>query len=160
MDGDVQPAYTEAQSWVEEAVTLCRRMGHFGRVGLALTRSSVLAHGLGDRAEAMACLREAARIGAKTGSFPIAVRVLPAMAFLLADEGEVERAVEHYALASRYGYVANSRWFEDVFGRQIADAAAGLSPEMVAASEERGRERDLQATMKELLVELEPDHGA
>ena len=79
---------------------------------------------------------------------------LPAAALLLADAGQRERAVELYALASRFGFVANSRWFEDVAGKHIAAVAATLPPEMVAAAQERGRARDLWATTEELLEEL------
>ena len=42
---------------------------------------------------------------------------------LLADQGENERGVELYALASRYPFVAKSRWFEDVVGQQIGPTA-------------------------------------
>jgi hypothetical protein len=51
--------------------------------------------------------------------------------------------------------VANSRWFEDVAGKHIAAVAATLSPEVVAVARERGRARDLEATVAELLAELE-----
>ena len=63
--------------------------------------------------------------------------------------------MELYALASRYPYVANSRWFADVFGRYIDALAATLPPEVAEAARERGRSRDLEATVKELLAELE-----
>ena len=66
----------------------------------------------------------------------------------------LEQAVELYALASRYPFVANSRWFEDVAGRHIAAVAATLPPDVVTAAQERGRARDLEATVAELLVEL------
>ena len=79
---------------------------------------------------------------------------LAGSALLLADEGEAERAIELYALASRYPFVANSRWFEDVVGRQIAAVAATLPPHLVAAARERGQARDLDATVAELLIEL------
>jgi hypothetical protein len=82
---------------------------------------------------------------------------LPAIALLLADRGETERAVELYALASRYPYVANVQWFEDVAGKQIAAVAATLPPDVVAAAQERGRARDLEATVEELLAELATD---
>jgi hypothetical protein len=71
-----------------------------------------------------------------------------------AVQGETERAVELYALASRYPHVAHSRWFEDVAGVHIAAVAAGLPPDAVAAAQERGRARDLWATVEELLDEL------
>jgi hypothetical protein len=79
---------------------------------------------------------------------------LPAIAFFLAERGEAERSVELYALGSRYPYVANSRFFEDVAGKHIAAAATTLPPDVVAAAQERGRARDLEVTMKELLAEL------
>jgi hypothetical protein len=79
---------------------------------------------------------------------------VPAIALLLADEGETERAVELHALASRYAVVANSQWFDDVSGKHIAAVANTLPPEAVAAAQERGRARDLVATMEELLEEL------
>ena len=50
--------------------------------------------------------------------------------------------------------MANSRWFELVFGRHIAAVAATLPPEVAEAARERGRARDLEATIQELLVEL------
>jgi len=87
-----------------------------------------------------------------------------AAALLLVDEGQVERAVELYALASLEPYVANSRWFEDVAGREIGALGAALPPEVAAAAQERGSERDLWATVEELLAELNahesgpPDH--
>ena len=76
------------------------------------------------------------------------------MALLLADQGDAERAIEIYALASHDPYVANSRWYEDVVGKHIAAAATTLPPEVVAAAHERGRERDLWETAADLLVEL------
>jgi hypothetical protein len=76
------------------------------------------------------------------------------MALLLAGEGEIERAVELYALASWYPLVAESRWFTDVVGKQIAAAADTLPAGRVAVLEQRGRTRDLEASVEELLTEL------
>jgi hypothetical protein len=86
-------------------------------------------------------------------SLPI-LTALPGIALLLADRGEVVRAIELYALASAHPFVAHSRWFRDVAGRHIRAAAAALPPEVVAAAGERGRARDLRATAEELLAEL------
>jgi hypothetical protein len=96
---------------------------------------------------------------ADSGAFIPFVLALPAVALLLADRGEKERAVELCALASRYPLVASSRWFEDVAGRHIAAIAAALPPEVAMAARERGQARDLDATVKELLVELEKLRG-
>ena len=96
----------------------------------------------------------------EAGIFIPVIHALPGMALLLADAGkyarsEKERAIELYALASRFPFVANSRWFEDVAGKRIAAVAATLPPDVVAAAQERGRARELDATVAELLVELE-----
>ena len=50
--------------------------------------------------------------------------------------------------------VANSRWIEDVSGRRIAAVTATLPPDVVAAAQERGRARDLDPIVAELLVGL------
>jgi hypothetical protein len=73
---------------------------------------------------------------------------------MLCDGGERERAVEVYALATRHPFAANSPWFEDTYGRQIAAAAKDLPAQAIAAARERGSARDLEATMRALRDEL------
>ena len=79
---------------------------------------------------------------------------LPVAALLLFDRGQLERAIEIYALASCYPFVARSTWFEAVIGQEIAAAAEALAPQVVAEARVRGRTRDLWATVEELLDEL------
>jgi hypothetical protein len=83
--------------------------------------------------------------------------LLGAIVLYLVDRSEVEQAVQLYALALCDPFVANSQWYEDVAGKPIAAAAATLPPEVVAAAQERGRARDLEATAKELLEEFEAE---
>ena len=83
------------------------------------------------------------------------IHALPGIALLIADQGETERAVELYALASTYGIVANSKWFDDIAGNEIATMAEDLPVEVVKAAKARGRKLDLWETAQELLVELE-----
>ena len=83
------------------------------------------------------------------------VHPLSGIALLPLHGGQHEREVELHAMASPYPYVANSCWFYDVFGRHIAAVAATLPAEVTQAARERGRARDMDATVKELLVELE-----
>jgi hypothetical protein len=64
----------------------------------------------------------------------------------------VERAVELYALATRYQFVARSRWFENVLGQHITAFSATLTPEAVDADRERGRARDPDASVAELCI--------
>ena len=61
----------------------------------------------------------------------------------LIDQGADERAIEVYALASRYPYVSGLHFFENVSGRHVSAVAATLPHEVVQAAQERGRARDM-----------------
>jgi tetratricopeptide (TPR) repeat protein len=84
-------------------------------------------------------------------------QLLAASALFLAQEGDVERATEVWALAASHRLVSDSRWFQDVFGTPITAAAQALPPPARVAAEERGRVRDIRQTVKELLADLRPD---
>jgi len=60
--------------------------------------------------------------------------------------------VEVYACASRYGFVANSRWFEDVVGQGLRTMDASLPAEAIEAARERGRALDWDLMAAELLA--------
>ena len=110
---------------------------------------------MGRPSEARRHLVEALEIIAEYEAYLMLAYAFPLAALLLADQGEAERAVEVHALAMNYPFVANSKWFEDVAGKQIGAVAATLPPGVVAAARERGRVRDVGATVAELLAELE-----
>ncbi|MDT8307055.1 MAG: BTAD domain-containing putative transcriptional regulator [Anaerolineae bacterium] len=77
---------------------------------------------------------------------------LPVLALTVLKEGQPERAVELYALAQTHPHVARSRWFADVVGRPIGDAAAGLPPDAAASARQRGQAQDLWETAQALLL--------
>jgi tetratricopeptide (TPR) repeat protein len=147
-------AYEEADDWLQQGLaTLEGFEGHY-LLQEGLAALTYVARGRGQHARARGHLRAALRPTLESGYLNAALQSLPAMALLLADGGEVEQAVELYALVSRFPYAVHSRWFEDVAGREITAAAEALPPEVVAAAQERGRARDLWATVEELLDEL------
>ena len=154
-DREAQEAYIEAQRLARECAVISRKIGCAHDLAWALAVLAVAARGLGNSHEGWQCLGEALQIYAEIGYTSLLIELVPATALFLADAGEHERAVDLYALASCYPFVANSRWFEDVFGRHIDAIAATLPPEVTGAARERGRGRDLEATVKELLAELE-----
>jgi tetratricopeptide (TPR) repeat protein len=117
------------------------------RLGLAARR-------LERRAEAWQHLADAVAWAEKGEGFNELMTTVAGIALLLADDGKAERAVELYALASRYPFVAKSRWFEDVVGEQIVGVAAALPPQVAKAAPERGRGLDLEETVAQLSVEL------
>ncbi|HSJ56117.1 MAG TPA: BTAD domain-containing putative transcriptional regulator [Anaerolineae bacterium] len=92
-----------------------------GPLGLAALRS-------GDLDLARQCIVDALRVGVDLGAFLPVLYALPATALLLAHEGDAERARQVYACSARYGFVANSRWFQDVVAVPLAAAIGSLSP--------------------------------
>jgi predicted ATPase/DNA-binding SARP family transcriptional activator len=150
----VREAYAEARDLLERSATIFQEVGERDELNLVLTYLGHAAFGLGQLAQARRYLIEALQGAAEAGTLAPAVFSIALVALLLANQGEAERAVELYALASRHPYVGNSRYQEDTVGRHIAAAAATLPPEVAAGAQARGRARDLEATVAELLVEL------
>jgi tetratricopeptide (TPR) repeat protein len=147
-------AYVEAQELLLESVAVYQEIEQRSELSSALADLGGVARGLFQLPQAQQHLYEALQTAAEIGFFMPLMYALPAIALLLADQDEKERAVELYALASRYPFVANSCWFEDVAGRHIAAVAATLPPDVAAAAQARGQARDLEATVAELLAEL------
>jgi tetratricopeptide (TPR) repeat protein len=143
-----------------EAGALLRRMVREARVG---ARTEWLGLGLGallytllplETPEARRDVAEALHVCLETG-FPLPrLLALGAIALIMLETGEPERAVELYALALSYRFVSGSRWFDEVVGRRIGAAADALPTERVAAAQARGRVRDLELTLRELLAEF------
>ena len=144
-------ACVEANRLLLESLPMYQTIGTQDNLGMARCVLGYAARGLGDVEQVRLRLGQALRSAEEWGSFPMLVYALPGAALLLLDRHQEERAVEIYALARRLPAVANSRWFADVVGRHVAAAAATLPPDVVAEAEERGRGRDLQATLQELL---------
>jgi tetratricopeptide (TPR) repeat protein len=134
-----EKAYSEADQWFEKCLAVYQEFDSRGWLANARAIAAYAARGLGRPAQARRQIRQALQMGTKLDSWLPIVLGLPALALLLADEGELERAVELYALASRYPHVSNSRWFEDVAGRDIAAVAATLPADAAAAARERGQ---------------------
>jgi tetratricopeptide (TPR) repeat protein len=152
-----EDAYAEARDLFQESAVHFRELGRGEELSWACTGLGYAHRGLGQIPQARQYLSDALQIFVEKGSSALTMApllALVAIALILAD-AEKERAVELYALASRYPFVANSRWVADVAGKRIAALAATLPPDVLAAAQERGRARDLETTVVELLVELE-----
>jgi predicted ATPase len=148
-------AYSEAQERLHKSIAARREMGRQADSGELLTILSYAALGLGLLPQAKQHLRGALRLASECKNLSGRLEPLIATALLLINERKVEFAVELYALAKRYSYVAHSCWLENVAGKHIAAMAAPLPPAVIAAAQERGRARDLRTTVDELLAELE-----
>jgi tetratricopeptide (TPR) repeat protein len=147
-------AYPEARDLLEAASRMHRADGNREGEALARTTLAYADLGRGDLGRAAGQLVDGLGLARQIGAGHALASRLPALALLLAQRGEGERAVEVYATASCDPLVQNSRWFQEVVGDRIAAAAAALPPEVVHKAEERGRARDPAAVLAELLAEL------
>jgi hypothetical protein len=139
---------------LQESLAIHRKIGSQRELGYLLIYLGIAECELGRLEQARPHFCEGLRSLVESRHFFAALGVL-GIALLYARREECARAVELYALASCYPFVPNSRLAEDIVGRHIAAVATTLPPETVAAARERGRTRDLWATMEELLEELE-----
>ncbi|UCC64798.1 MAG: tetratricopeptide repeat protein, partial [Anaerolineae bacterium] len=149
--------YGEAQRWLQKGAAAYRETaGEWGDEYLALTLVALgrAEYGLGDRTEAQAHLVEVLEIVLRIRAYIPLLFAMPIAPLLLVDTGEVERAVELYALAESHPFVANSRLFEDIAGRHIEAAAAALPPDVAEAAQARGGALDWWETAAELLEGL------
>jgi tetratricopeptide (TPR) repeat protein len=78
---------------------------------------------------------------------------LATLALLLAHRGQEIRALEIYNLISRYNFVANSKWFDDVFGRRLETVAKNLPDDKVEMAQEQAQSMDVWGTVSQLLKE-------
>jgi tetratricopeptide (TPR) repeat protein len=150
----VRSDYMEAFRWLQESLAVFEGMHHQYQY-LILVYLALVKRAEGRKEEAAQALREALCSLVTSPHREILLVALPAVALLTLDAGDVKRAVELYARAAREPRVANSQWFKDMAGREIAAAAATLPPDVVVAAQERGRARDLMTIAEELLAELD-----
>ena len=149
-----EQAYAQAQSWLQESVAILEKVGLPDILSAALATAGYAAWGAEQFRQAKEYLAQALARARQTHSLGAFLLALPGVALLMVDRGDIERAVELYALASRHPLVANARWFEDIAGRYIADASADLSPDVVSAAQERGMTRNLDDTVERIMIEL------
>ncbi len=147
--------YEEARTQCEASLAVWQQSwGHPSEFEGELACLGLAAWSLGNRDEAQGHLRDQLAWAQESQMLMPALFGLVATARLLADEGQIERAVELYAVAAQNPFVAHSRWFEDVAGSQITALAANMPEAAVTAARQRGQARSMEATVEELLTEL------
>ena len=78
--------------------------------------------------------------------------ILASAALLLAHRGQNERALQIYALVDSWQFVANSRWFIDVYRAPLLELT-NASPDAITHTERQPKEALWQAATS-LLEEL------
>ena len=112
---------------------------------------------LGHKEEARQELIQHLNTCLKIQTFVQLMPLVPVIARVLADTDDMEqreRAVELWAMAQKLPFVGNSQLFADLLSQPMAEAAAELPSDVVAAAQARGRELEWWPTAALLLDEL------
>lgn len=149
-----QGKVSEAKMVCEEAVVFFQH--DFGKqgLGLALTKLGRTEYAEGHLARAWERTLEALDIFTRARHYYFCSAGLAMLALLLAEQGEAERAVEVYALATRHPTMASSIWYAELYGKYIDEAAKDLPLEVSEAAKARGREQDFWQTVARLAASI------
>ena len=147
-------SFAEAEGYFQECQMVYRTYAHKEKISTNLACLGYIARAKNQIYQAQGYFFQALDIATKGNVITLA-HSLPGIALLFADQGKGERAVELYTFASTLGMVANSRWFADIAGDEIAAVAAKLPAEVVDAAKRRARVPVSWEVAAELLVELE-----
>jgi tetratricopeptide (TPR) repeat protein len=150
----IQGIHADAHAHFSESSSIYAQLGDIGSLSRSHALLACVARGSGPSSSVREHVVESLEQAVAGRSFLSFLWVLPALGLYLLDEGQAERAIELYALASRYPFVGRSQWFADVAGNTLAGVGAALPAERVAVLQDRGQRRDLEATVAELLAEL------
>jgi DNA-binding SARP family transcriptional activator/predicted ATPase len=111
---------------------------------------------LGDRSSAWEHAIQALRLYREGNVLDFFVyQALAVFALLLADKGDIKQALELYGKALSQPNLANSRWFTDLYGKEIEKAASSMICEEQAELKQAGQSMDLSHSLKDFFPMLE-----
>ncbi len=151
----IDRALGEADHALQESIAILRGSALRGTMATGLAFLAYADYSQNRKLEMHQHILEALQVAHETQYNLPYLMSLPLVALLLTERSEDERAVELYTQALAHlcnGY--KHRWFEDMVGQHVAAAAATLPPEVVAAAQERGWQRNLWETAEELLHDI------
>lgn len=140
---------------------LAQSAADFGQIarkdhaGFPLALLSLIAYQRGDFSKARSLLIEALEIAVNYPAYPVLHLSLSAAALLLINHGEMECAVELYALVTAHPTVKNSKPWADVYQKHFDTCFAGLPSDFYHAAMQRGRQQNLFETGQQFLARLQ-----
>jgi len=148
-------AYSEALVWAQRSYEILQEIEQSDDKIWSLSLLANVTLVSGDIPQAQHYIRETILAAIDIHSFWGPIFLMPVVALYLIQRGEKERAIEIYALAACYPLVEKAPWFHDLAMRQVVAFTAALPTKIVFAAQARGKVRDMQSTLAELLRELE-----
>jgi ATP/maltotriose-dependent transcriptional regulator MalT len=142
--------YTEAQRRLEQSLRINQEMGNVHGVALSYMNLAEAATVMKDFARARDYFRQELEIDVEVGSRRWQTDTIVKIARLLVVENEKEWAIELLTLVRQHpGTMPGNR---DEAEQSITKLQAELAPDVFAAALERGRARDLDRSIKELMA--------
>jgi len=145
--GLIAAAETEVRDWLDRSRTIYSTLGQRDELAQALTLLGYLSYRQADLARAEQYLHEAWHIAAEIRAFMPMMLAVPLQALLWLARDKPEQAARLHALAWRYPFVANSRWFDDMVGRHLNEALARLPDQVLKTAQETGRAQPLETAV-------------
>jgi predicted ATPase/DNA-binding SARP family transcriptional activator len=150
--------YAKAVQLGQESLTLSERLNHRHGVAESCRVLGNTTCALRDFQGARGYFQQALEICTADRLIAHGLYTLVGVAALLAGEDDGEGALELLGLILRHP--ASAQWTKDRAATLLAELENELPPDIVAAALERGRARDLDATLADLLVQLEPGRAS
>jgi hypothetical protein len=148
----VQKEFHEAERWLRNDVAFNRLQGPKSALAFSLTGLAFACYWCNKKAEAQQQLVESLQIAREVRNIRTPVHGLLVAVLLLAERGELEKAIELHALAMTFPFAANSRWCQDVVSCQVIPMTELLLTDISTAAQNRGKARDLWETVEEVLA--------
>jgi len=141
--------YTEAKQLYQESLTVRREINDQLGIASSLNNLGEAAYALGEYHESKQYFHAALKAARDRSLAPVTLHVLVWIATLLAKEGEKERALELLTLTLHHPAVFSAA--KEDAEHLLAELASQLPPQVVAMARERGKARELEEVVDELL---------
>jgi predicted ATPase/DNA-binding SARP family transcriptional activator len=148
----VMREFGEAEKRYQEALAVFTDVGSNWGVAISCHKLGNAAMAVGDCVEAEQRYQQTLEIATDRQYLGLSLDTLVRLATLRARQGDRKEALELVALVLHHP--ANSKAIVDEARRLLNALRAEMTPDVFDAAQERGRARDLDATVKELLAEL------
>jgi tetratricopeptide (TPR) repeat protein len=154
-----QGAFGAAEEALEASASTYRESGVRMGTGSELAMLAGVRCMLGHVQAARQDLVDALDLCQETGHHLTSIYAAAGAALWSAQRGAAKGAVELYELVCTHPCLGGTPWIHDAIGRHIDQAAASLQHDVIARARERGRARELHATVDELWLALEQGRG-
>jgi tetratricopeptide (TPR) repeat protein len=149
-----EEAYDEAITVLEEALAIGQEINAKQFVGWILAHLAYAEWHLGRMKLARQHGYKALQISVEIQHTVVGQYTLTIVAILLADEGQLEKAIELDSLVRSQYPAADRSWYFDFLRRPLIEHIATLPAEAIEAARERGQKLDHWQTAESLLTEL------